>query len=124
MTYEKLYRIYTEQFAITGLSMDEIGKLLNLIGALYLGSKKKNPNLNLYDFLYDKVLQIRGLSDKTGNFKWERPERGSMDAVILPVCLHVDLYLTQGFKPTTFGMKDVKEVVRTINEILENRVPF
>lgn len=124
MTYDRLYKVFLEQFAIVGLTMDQIGKLLNLIGALYLASKKKNENLILYDFLYEKILIVQILSEDGGKFIKTRPPKGSMDDLILPICLNMDLYLTQGFKPSSLGIKDPKEVVKIINEIVNDRIPF
>lgn len=124
MTYEKLYRVFNEQFAITGLSLDEVGRLLNLIGALYVASKKKNDSLNLYDFIYDKIVKIDSINPKGGAFIRTKPEKGALDSLILPICLHIDLYLTQGFKPSTMGLKDSKEVLQIINDLINKRVPF
>lgn len=123
MTFDKLYNVFVEQFAIKGLKMEQIGVLLNLIGALYLGSKKKDPNLNMYDFIYEKVVKVKVL--KGDSFKWVKPEKGDLDSLILPICLNLRYYFEEcSFKPSTMNLKDSKEVLKIINETIDARIPF
>ena len=123
MTFDKLYNVFVEQFAIKGLKMEQIGVLLNLIGALYLASKKKDANLDMYDFIYDKVVKVKVVTDTS--FKWVKPKKGELDALILPICLNLRYYFEEcSFKPSTMNLKSSKEILEMINVTIDSRVPF
>ncbi len=123
MTFDKLYNLFKEQFAIKGLNMEHMGKLLNLIGVLYLASKKQNDKLDMYDFIYDKVIKVKVLDGQS--FKWAKPKVGDLDELILPICLNLRYYFEEcKFVPSKLGLQSSKEILLMINDIVDKRVLF
>lgn len=123
LSYNKLKTFYIEHLSITGLDVEDLGKLYHYVGYIYLAQKVKNPDVTLY-YVLSKILKVKR-KDENKEFIYMSPEESTLDYFIIPFSIQLEVLIEQNkFKPQPLGCSTAKDIVNNINEIFDKWIPF
>jgi len=111
ITYDEKLSVYKQMFHAYGIPLMAQIELYNLVGVLYIASKKKSPDIKLLD-LFNKIVKKQPIV--------------MAESFTERFCIQLEVLLEDEyfFKPTVVGMTAPQIIERILLVLNEHYVPF